>query len=56
MRVPIYLDFDGKVRRLGTVPIFGNSTTEEFQVPLPKKPKRVMLCYYEDVLCTTGNR
>jgi hypothetical protein len=56
MRVPIYLDFDGKVRRLGTIPVIGNSTSEEFTVPLPKKPKRVLLCYYEDVLCTTNNR
>jgi carboxypeptidase family protein/peptidase M1-like protein len=56
MRVPIYLDFDGKVRRLGTVPVTGNTTTEEFTVPLPSKPKRVILAYYEDVLCTTDNR
>jgi len=56
MRVPIYLEIDGKMMRLGTIPVTGNSTTEEFRVTLPKKPKRVLLCYYEDVLCTTGNR
>ena len=56
MRVPIYLDIDGKIMRMGTIPVTGNSTTEEFRVTLPKKPKRVLLCYYEDVLCTTGNR
>ncbi len=56
MRVPIYLDFDGKITRLGTVPVFGNSSTEPFEVGLPKKPKRVMVCYYEDVLCTTDAR
>ncbi|HWP45441.1 MAG TPA: hypothetical protein VNO14_19535 [Blastocatellia bacterium] len=56
MRVPIYLDFDGRVVRLGTVVVVGNSSTEEFKVPLPRKPKRVMLCYYEDVLCTTDYR
>lgn len=54
MRVPIYVDIDGKVRRLGVVSLFGNSSTEEFRVPLPKKPKKVMLNYYEDVL-TTGS-
>ncbi|NTU51029.1 MAG: M1 family metallopeptidase [Candidatus Aminicenantes bacterium] len=56
MRVPIYLEIDGRMIRLGTIPVTGNSTTEEFRVTLPKKPKRVLLCYYEDVLCTTGNR
>lgn len=56
MRVPIYLDFDGRIARLGTVPIVGNSTTDEVVVLLPKKPKRVLLAYYEDVLCTTDAR
>jgi aminopeptidase N len=56
MRVPVYADFDGKIRRLGSIPIQGNSTTDEFQVQLSGKPKRVMLCHYEDVLCDTDNR
>lgn len=56
MRVPVYLDFDGRITRLGTVPIVGNSTTDELEVMLPKKPKRVLLAYYEDVLCTTDAR
>ena len=56
MRVPIYLDFDGKVTRLGSIVVFGNSTTEPFEVVLPKKPKKAFLCYYEDVLCETANR
>lgn len=56
MRVPIYLDFDGKITRLGSIAVFGNSTTEPFEVVLPKKPKKAFLCYYEDVLCETANR
>lgn len=56
MLVPIYLDFDGRVIRLGTAGVQGNTTTPEFEVLLPRKPKRVMLCYMEDVLCTTDNR
>ena len=56
MRVPIYLDYDGKVRRLGAIGVFGNSATEEFAVVLDKKPKKAMLCSYEDVLCTTTDR
>ncbi len=39
MRVPIYIDFDGGVRRLGTVVLNGNSTSPEIDVMLPKKPK-----------------
>ena len=56
MRVPIYLDLDGKIRRLGSVAITGNSTTDELPVILQSKPKKVMLCHYEDVLCTTDAR
>lgn len=56
MRVPIYIDFDGNLRRLGTVVLNGNSTSPEIDVMLPKKPKRVLLCGFEDVLCTTDAR
>jgi len=51
MRVPIYLEFDGSVNRLGVVTLVGNSSLPEFDVVLPKKPKRALLCAYEDVLC-----
>ena len=56
MRVPIYLDYDGKFRRLAAVSVYGNSTTDEFTVILDKKPKRAMLCGFEDVLCTMSDR
>jgi hypothetical protein len=56
MRVPIYIDFDGTLRRLGTVVLTGNSTSPEIDVMLPKKPKRVLLCAFEDVLCSTDGR
>ncbi len=54
MRVPLYADIDGRVIRLGVLSLFGNSSTDEFRVPLPKKPKKVMLNYFEDVLATTS--
>ena len=57
MIVPIYLEYtNGKVGRLGTE-IVGNSTVEQ-QVPLgglKDKPKRAILNYYNDVLCTQEN-
>ncbi len=56
MRVPIYVDYDGKVRRLGAISTYGNSSTEEFSVTLDKKPRKAMLCAYEDVLCTMSER
>jgi hypothetical protein len=56
MLVPLYADFDGKIVRLGSASLSGNSSTPEFAVLLPKKPKRVMLCDYEDVLCTIRER
>jgi len=52
MRVPIYLDFDGNLVRLGSVPISGSQTSQEVKVLLPKKPKRVLLNAHHDILAT----
>jgi peptidase M1-like protein len=53
MRVPVYVDFESNLQRLGTVPMAGNATTKEIEVMLPKKPKRVVLNGWEDVLAIT---
>jgi aminopeptidase N len=50
MPVPIYADFDGKVTRLGTVRMLGSSASNEMTVTLPKRPKKVMLNYWHDIL------
>jgi hypothetical protein len=50
MRVPIYFDFDGRIVRVGSSVLKGNTTTQEFTVDLPKKPKRVLLNANHDVL------
>jgi hypothetical protein len=50
MPVPLYLDFDGQIVRLGVVRMRGNATNSELQVTLPKKPKRVMINYFHDIL------
>jgi hypothetical protein len=52
MLVPVYLDFDGKWVRLGEATLIGNSTTPEFKVRLPQKPKRVALNAFHDILST----
>jgi len=52
MTVPVYLDFGKGIVRLGTIPVMGNMTTNEFQVKLPEKPKRVMINYHYDALAT----
>lgn len=52
MLVPVYLDFDGKWVRLGEATLVGNSSTPEFKVRLPQKPKRVALNVFHDVLST----
>jgi aminopeptidase N len=52
MLVPVYLDFDGKWVRLGEATLIGNSTTPEFKVKLPQKPKRVALNVFHDILAT----
>jgi hypothetical protein len=53
MRVPLYAEFDGRMARLGFVPVAGSSTTQEFKVKLPKKPKRVVLCANYDILASS---
>ena len=50
MRVPIFLDFDGNLIRMGSVPITGSQTSQEIKVLLPKKPKRVLLNAHHDIL------
>jgi hypothetical protein len=50
MVVPLYVDFDGQIIRLGQVRIQGNTTESSGQVLLPKKPRRVMINYWHDVL------
>jgi aminopeptidase N len=49
--VPIYLDLDaGRIARLGTVVMKGNSTNPNLELVLPVKPKRVMINQNFDVL------
>ncbi len=61
MLVPVYLELaNGKITRLGNLRIQGNTTDQE-QVPLSamglkEPPKRVLLNYYNDVLCTQDGK
>lgn len=51
MRVPIYVEFDKQQEaRLAGALVKGNSTSAEFKVLLPKKPKRVAANMFQDVL------
>ena len=58
MPVPVYLELsNGRVARLGTERLVGNTTVEE-HVPLKglkEKPKRALLAYYDDVLGNIEN-
>ena len=58
MPVPVYLKLsNGRVARLGTARLVGNTTVEE-HVPLKglkEKPKRALLAYYDDVLGNIEN-
>ncbi len=49
MRVPTYLEYDGKLARLGSMGIQGNSS-REFKIELARKPRRVVLNAMDDVL------
>lgn len=49
--VPIYMELDaGRIARLGTVVMKGNSTNSNLELVLPVKPKRVMINQNFDVL------
>jgi aminopeptidase N len=50
MLVPIYLDYDGRVVRMGQVTITGNTTESDITVTLPRKPNRVLINAHLDVL------
>ena len=51
MSVPIYMELDaGRIARLGTVAMKGNSTKSNLELVLPVKPKRVMINQNFDVL------
>jgi hypothetical protein len=50
MLVPLYADFDGTLARLGNVRISGNKTMDNLQLMLPKKPSKVMINAFHDVL------
>jgi hypothetical protein len=50
MRVPLYLDFDGKLIRAGMLYAAGSKTMPDFEFKLPKKPKRVLVNAMQDVL------
>lgn len=50
MLVPLYLDFTGKPMLVGQIALSGNSTSKEFRIALPLRPKRVLLCAEHDVL------
>ncbi len=50
MPVPLYAEFDGSLARLGSITIIGESTVDKIQVLLPKKPSRVAINAFHDVL------
>ncbi len=45
------IQFGEKTVRLGQILIKGNTETPSFSVPLPEKPKKLLLCAMHDVLC-----
>ncbi len=50
MPVAIYVDYDGKLVRLGQIRMTGSGTSQEAVINLPRKPARVLLNANYDVL------
>src|SRR5580698_1620631 len=51
-RVPIYFEIDGHMIRAGYVAMHGNQISNEIKIALPKKPKRVLLNAFHDILAS----
>lgn len=51
MLVPVYAQFGKNIIRLCQVRIIGNMETQTISIPLPKKPKKLLLCALHDILC-----
>ena len=50
MRVPLYVQVQGKLILIGSSAIYGNESTPEFDITLPLIPENVVLNAYSDVL------
>jgi hypothetical protein len=50
MIVPIYLDFGSGPSYMGSATIAGNTTADLTDIPLPQKPKKVLIAALHDVL------
>lgn len=50
MQVPVYIDLDGQMRRLGQIRATGNTTVSDIKVRLPAKPRKVAINVFHDVL------
>ena len=50
MMVPLYADFDGQLVRIGQMRMIGATTNDKLETKLPKKPRRVLINAYHDVL------
>jgi hypothetical protein len=48
--VPLYADFDGTIARLGIIRVAGNVTTDNLQANLPKKPNKVAINLFYEML------
>jgi Peptidase family M1 domain len=51
MLVPVYAQYGEKFQRLGQVRIKGNTETPVISIPLPERPKKLLLCAMHDILC-----
>ena len=52
MIVPLYAGLDGEPKQLAQIRVVGSATTKEFRIPLPRRPKRVLLNAEHDVLAS----
>ena len=50
MIVPVYLEYKGRIIRLGEAKMVGNNTTPEFNIRLSERPDKVLINANHDIL------
>jgi hypothetical protein len=53
MPVAVYGDFDGRVVKLGVIPLRGSASSGDVKVTLPKRPRRILINVNNDILASS---
>ena len=52
MPIPLYLEFDSRPIQVCRLALIGSTSSKEFRIALPKRPKRVLSNAEQDILAS----